>query len=71
MSMELYIETLTGTEMKLRVSPYETILNVKARIQKLEGKCAHKTGRSTDKHIYLYFLFCCMYAKIRISNKAV
>ena len=37
--MELYIETLTGTAFELRVSPYETIQDVKARIQKLEGKC--------------------------------
>lgn len=35
--MELYIETLTGTAFELRVSPYETIQDVKARIQKLEG----------------------------------
>jgi len=36
--MELYIETLTGTAFELRVSPYETVQDVKARIQKLEGK---------------------------------
>ena len=35
--MELYIETLTGTVFELRVSPYETVQDVKARIQKLEG----------------------------------
>ena len=35
--MELYIETLTGTAFELRVSPYETVQDVKARIQKLEG----------------------------------
>ena len=36
--MELYIETLTGTAFELRVSPYETVQDVKARIQHLEGK---------------------------------
>lgn len=35
--MELYIESLTGTAFELRVSPYETVQDVKARIQKLEG----------------------------------
>jgi AN1-type zinc finger and ubiquitin domain-containing protein 1 len=36
--LELYIETLTGTAFELRVSPYETVQDVKARIQKLEGE---------------------------------
>lgn len=36
--MELYIETLTGTFFELRVSPFETIMSVKAKIQRLEGK---------------------------------
>ncbi|OWF37826.1 AN1-type zinc finger protein 4-like [Mizuhopecten yessoensis] len=35
--MELYIETLTGTFFELRVSPFETIMSVKAKIQRLEG----------------------------------
>ena len=35
--MELYIETLTGTAFELRVSPFETIHSVKAKIQRLEG----------------------------------
>lgn len=35
--MELYIETLTGTAFELRVSPFETIMSVKAKIQRLEG----------------------------------
>ena len=41
--MELYIETLTGAAFELRVSPYETIQNVKARIQKLEGELSKLT----------------------------
>ena len=36
--MELYIETLTGTAFELRVSPFETIMSVKAKIQRLEGR---------------------------------
>ena len=42
--MELYIETLTGTAFELRVSPYETVQDVKARIQKLEGKKQDKSA---------------------------
>ena len=36
-TMELFIETLTGTCFELRVSPYETVISVKAKIQRLEG----------------------------------
>lgn len=36
--MELYIETLTGVLMELMVHPYDTVYNVKAKINKLEGK---------------------------------
>ncbi|KAM6091383.1 AN1-type zinc finger protein 4 isoform 1-T2 [Theristicus caerulescens] len=36
-TMELFIETLTGTCFELRVSPFETVLSVKAKIQRLEG----------------------------------
>lgn len=42
--MELYIETLTGTFFELRVSPFETIMSVKAKIQRLEGKLSCATG---------------------------
>ncbi|XP_014676858.1 PREDICTED: AN1-type zinc finger protein 4-like [Priapulus caudatus] len=35
--MELYIETLTGTAFELRVTPFETIMSIKAKIQRLEG----------------------------------
>ncbi|XP_077438624.1 AN1-type zinc finger protein 4 [Vanacampus margaritifer] len=35
--MELYIETLTGTCFELRVLPFEAIISVKAKIQRLEG----------------------------------
>lgn len=37
LKMELFIETLTGTAFELRVSPFETIMSVKAKIQRLEG----------------------------------
>ncbi|OCT71840.1 hypothetical protein XELAEV_18034818mg [Xenopus laevis] len=36
-TMELFIETLTGTCFELRVSPYETVTSVKSKIQRLEG----------------------------------
>ncbi|XP_008268078.1 AN1-type zinc finger protein 4 isoform X3 [Oryctolagus cuniculus] len=36
-TMELFIETLTGTCFELRVSPCEAIISVKAKIQRLEG----------------------------------
>ncbi|KAI5606781.1 AN1-type zinc finger protein 4 [Silurus asotus] len=36
-TMELFIETLAGTCFQLRVSPFETIVSVKAKIQRLEG----------------------------------
>lgn len=37
LSMDLYIHTLTGTAFELRVSPFETIMSIKAKIQRLEG----------------------------------
>ncbi|KAM3862569.1 AN1-type zinc finger protein 4 [Diretmus argenteus] len=36
-TMELFIETLTGTCFELHVSPFEAIISVKAKIQRLEG----------------------------------
>ncbi|KAM9803970.1 AN1-type zinc finger protein 4 [Neosynchiropus ocellatus] len=36
-TMELFIETLTGTCFELRVLPYEAVVSVKAKIQRLEG----------------------------------
>ncbi|XP_010620795.1 AN1-type zinc finger protein 4 isoform X2 [Fukomys damarensis] len=36
-TMELFIETLTGTCFKLRVSPFEAVISIKAKIQRLEG----------------------------------
>ena len=36
--MDLYIQTLTGTLFELRVSPFETILSIKGKVQRLEGK---------------------------------
>ena len=35
--MDLSIEALTGTVYDLCVSPYETILGIKLKIQRLEG----------------------------------
>ncbi|KAM6922472.1 AN1-type zinc finger protein 4 isoform 2-T2 [Lycodopsis pacificus] len=36
-TMELFIETLTGTCFELRVLPFEVVISVKAKIQRLEG----------------------------------
>jgi len=35
--MDLFINTLTGTVFELRVSPFETILSIKSKLQSLEG----------------------------------
>ena len=43
-TMELFIETLTGTCFELRVSSYEAILSVKSKIQRLEGTTADASG---------------------------
>jgi len=37
LAMEIFVETLTGTVFQLRVSPFETIMSVKAKIQRIEG----------------------------------
>jgi len=37
LAMEIFVETLTGTVFELRVSPFETIMSVKAKIQRIEG----------------------------------
>lgn len=36
--IELTIEAVTGTVYDLCVSPFETILGIKTKIQRLEGK---------------------------------
>ena len=46
--MDLFIETLTGTAFELRVSPFETIMSVKAKIQRLEGKLNRKLSLSLN-----------------------
>ena len=33
----VFIETLTGTSFEMRVSPFETIVSIKAKLQQLEG----------------------------------
>lgn len=38
--IELTIEALTGTVYDLCVSPFETILGIKMKIQRLEGHCS-------------------------------
>lgn len=36
--MALYIETLTGTTFEVTVSPYDTVMTIKAKIQRVEGE---------------------------------
>jgi len=35
--MDLFIQTLSGTNFELRVSPFETIFSIKSKLQRLEG----------------------------------
>ncbi|CAL8108426.1 unnamed protein product [Calicophoron daubneyi] len=37
MLMDLFIETLTGVSFELRVSPVETVMSIKSKIQRAEG----------------------------------
>ena len=37
-TIEISIEALTGTVYDLCVSPYETILGIKLKVQRLEGE---------------------------------
>jgi hypothetical protein len=37
-TMELYIETLTGTAFEMTVSPFDTVMSIKSKIQRVEGK---------------------------------
>ena len=53
-NMELYIETLTGAAFELRVSPFETVMSVKAKIQRLEGKQRNLcSGKWKSKYLLL------------------
>ena len=53
-NMELYIETLTGVAFELRVSPFETVMSVKAKIQRLEGKQRNLcSGKWKSKYLLL------------------
>ena len=37
-NMDIFVETLTGASFELRVSPVETIFNVKVKVEILEGE---------------------------------
>jgi AN1-type zinc finger and ubiquitin domain-containing protein 1 len=37
-TMDLYIETLTGTAFEMTVSPFDTVMSIKSKIQRVEGK---------------------------------
>lgn len=51
--MDLYIETLTGTAFELRVSPFDTVMSIKAKIQRLEGEyLLGSQGKITEEWKY-------------------
>lgn len=50
----LFIETLTGTAFELRVSPFETIMSVKAKIQRLEGELKRLYTLRVGRKYWLY-----------------
>ncbi|XP_060262752.1 AN1-type zinc finger protein 4 isoform X7 [Ovis aries] len=50
-TMELFIETLTGTCFELRVSPFEAIISVKAKIQRLEDNHLAEKARPEESGI--------------------
>jgi len=52
--INITIESLTGTIYELTISVFETILAIKARIQRLEGKLLINT---CTKHPYEYVKF--------------
>jgi hypothetical protein len=37
-TMDLYIETLTGIAFEMTVSPFDTVMSIKSKIQRVEGK---------------------------------
>jgi len=49
--MEIWIKTLTGASLQLLVSPYDSVYNLKFRIQKLEGVSVLLT---VSVHLTLY-----------------
>lgn len=38
-TMEICIETLTGTSFEMKVNPHDVVLNIKNKIQRVEGTC--------------------------------
>ena len=55
-TMDLTIEALTGTVYDLCVSPYETILGIKMKIQRLEGK--REREREREREILYQIVVC-------------
>ncbi len=53
-TLDLTIEALTGTVYDLCVSPYETILGIKTKIQNLEGTHTHTHHTHTHTHTHTH-----------------
>lgn len=53
--MVLFIETLTGTCFELRVSPFEAVISVKGKIQRLEGTTSLCFYNMRIKHFNSFF----------------
>ena len=52
-AIEVTVETLTGAGFRLRVSSFETVLSVKARIQRIEGTCGVVGGVLFESQVVL------------------
>ena len=51
--MDITIQTLTGTVFDLRVSPFESVLSIKSKLERLEGipPCQQVRHASIRKHL--------------------
>jgi hypothetical protein len=52
MAMDLTIEAVTGTIYDLCVSPFETILGIKTKIQRLEGNQWRERAPSSNNQYW-------------------
>ena len=67
-TMDLYIETLTGTAFEMTVSPFDTVMSIKSKIQRVEGKipAVWIIGTVTCSFVvcWCHFASCCRYPSI-------
>lgn len=65
-TMELTIEALTGTVYDLCVSPYETILGIKMKVQRLEGEKCQGYANSVNRLWLCSFLLMKLASGVRV-----